>query len=342
MQISKLRREVSSALRAFAWDQWAQMGVFARRQAHDRWAMDPEALLLLTLEAARDEPRLFDEVLDWLLVNERMISVRRLRNLSRDDDDRALVEAALGWVARRRPRARLTARTPIEGSARAGPRPLFRGEEVGVEQADEAFLEQGLLKPRVEPRGRSQAPDLSTPVNFAFRMRHVVGVGARAEVLRVLLCSDAPGLTAQVVADSAAYAKRNVQEALSSLSAAWVIDAVSVANEQRYAARRERWGPLLGLAPTEFPINRDWPQLLHALRRVLRWLDEPGREELSDYMKASEARVLMEEIGSELLYAGVPARPGLAQGADYWEAFVAVTRAAIHLVSSSTAGYAES
>jgi len=68
MRISALRREVSKALLAFAWDQWAQMGVSATTGRPDRRTADPEALLLLTFEVGRNDPRLFDEVLDWLVV----------------------------------------------------------------------------------------------------------------------------------------------------------------------------------------------------------------------------------------------------------------------------------
>lgn len=64
------------------------MGVFATARRADRWAADPEALLLFTLEVARADARLFDEVLDWLALNERLVSVQRLRNLYRDDTDR--------------------------------------------------------------------------------------------------------------------------------------------------------------------------------------------------------------------------------------------------------------
>lgn len=333
MQISELRNEVSTALRAFAWDQWAQMGVLARTERRDRWAQDPEALLVFTLEVARDEPRLFHEVLDWLLVNERIVSVQRLRNLSLDEADRALVEASLGWVARRRPRARLSQK-PARSSARArAAQPLFRGVDTAIERPDDAFLERGLLTPEVQPTRKSQAPDPDVPINFAFRMRHLLGVGARAEVVRVLLCSDAPRLSAQAIAASAGYAKRNVQEALTSLRTGRVIDAVTVANKQRYGVPRERWAQLLGLTTDELPAHREWPQLLHALRRLVRWLAEPSREELSDYMKASDARVLMDEIAPELRLAGGPANDSHARGTEYWRDFVETVRAAVGALS---------
>ena len=64
MSISTLRDRVRSELTSFAWDQWAQMGVFAPSERRDQWAADPEALLLFSFEIGRDDPRLFDEVLD--------------------------------------------------------------------------------------------------------------------------------------------------------------------------------------------------------------------------------------------------------------------------------------
>src|SRR6266576_4373203 len=100
MQISRLRQKLQDHLAAFAWSQWGQMGVLAPSDRADEWVADPEALLLLTLEVCREEPRLFDEVLDWLLVNERLVSLHRLRNLAVDDDDRALAGAVIEWLGK--------------------------------------------------------------------------------------------------------------------------------------------------------------------------------------------------------------------------------------------------
>jgi hypothetical protein len=103
MQISELRHEARSRLLRFAWDEWAQMGVSASSSRRDDWAMDPEALLLFTFEIGRADARLFDEVTDWMVRNEDLISTRRLRNMCRDETDRALVDAFLASLARLRP-----------------------------------------------------------------------------------------------------------------------------------------------------------------------------------------------------------------------------------------------
>jgi hypothetical protein len=79
MPISDLSTQLEDALDRFAWEEWAQMGIFATAGLSRQWAQDPEALLLLTFEVARGDARLFDEVLDWLLTNEQLVNLRRLR-----------------------------------------------------------------------------------------------------------------------------------------------------------------------------------------------------------------------------------------------------------------------
>jgi len=327
MQISELRREVRDRLLAFAWDQWTQMGVSGIPQRTERWAADPEALLLFTLEVARADARLFDEVLDWLALNERLVSVQRLRNLCRDDTDRALAEAALAWVAQSKDPRRSSLRRRGGDSSHAVQ--LFRKLKADARRADRTFRAYGWLKPPTERSGKSQPPNLLAPINIAFRLRQILGIGGRAEVARFLLTVHAPSVTAQVVTGSAAYAKRNVHEALTALHSAGVIDAVAVGNEQRYRIDRERWATLLGVTERDLPSERDWPQLFHALRVLVRWLEDEQHDKLSDYMLASEARTVADEIVPQLRYAGVRVPLDRRPGAEYWQDFVELARAAV-------------
>jgi hypothetical protein len=294
------------------------MGVLATAGRSDRWAADPEALLLLSFEVGREEPRLFDEVLDWMVRNERLISIQRLRNLIRDERDRALVEAVVGWLGQQRRRARLEARARPSGET-TQPQPFFRNSRLPVEDLDPAFLSQGFLKPKSNPSGKSQAPNVQLPINFAFRLRLLLGIGARAEAIRILLTIDAPRVNSQVIAGSIAYTKRNVQEATASLSAAGALQAFKVGNEQRFTAPRERWAQFLELG--HLPLHEDWPQLFAAYRKILRWLADPAHEELSDYMLSSEARTLAEEVRPDLHFAGI-AIDGIPEDSPYLESFV--------------------
>lgn len=329
MQISTLREELAAASLGFAWDQWAQMGVLASPRRWNRWTMDPEALIVFSLEVARHDPRLFDEILDWMLVNERLVSVQRLRNLSKKADAETLIDAALSWVASWKPRPRLDRRS-ASPDVQSTLTPLFHGLPLRESALDSAFRAHGFAKPATEPSRKSRPPDVDAPVNFAFRLRHVFGVSARAEVMRCLLTIDAPRVSVQVIARSAAYAKRNVQEALNSLETAHVVLAIAAGGEQSHGVDKERWAPLFGFASDDWPTHRDWPQLLGAVVRILQWLDDPRTEELSDYMRASQVRDLLEQLAGDLLFAGVPVErvpPG--SGADVWASLVATARNAV-------------
>jgi hypothetical protein len=323
MPVTELSAELQRRLSEFLWAQWAQMGLLAGSPRRDRWAADPEALALLSLEVGREDPRLFDEVLDWMLVNERLLSTQRLRNLCRDEADRALAGAAIDWLRewRRKGHAPELEQTP---AIRESAEPLFLGAIAPVGRPDPAFLEHGLLKGWREPARRSSQPEMAAPINLALRLRSLLGVGARAEVVRVLLTADTPRMSVQALAASTGYSKRNVQEAAASLRAAGTATSSTIGNEQRFELARGRWLGLLELGSP--PLHVDWPQLLQAQRVLLRWLRARRSEDASEYMLASEARNLLEAIADDLRFAGVPIDLGGPDGADYWGHFASIVR----------------
>jgi len=75
---------------------------------------------------------------------------------------------------------------------------------------------------RITPRrsGKSQAPRLLLPINFAFRLRKLFGVASRAEIIRFLLTSQLPGAQTEVVRRASGYARSNVRDAADALVAA--------------------------------------------------------------------------------------------------------------------------
>lgn len=324
MQRSALSEEVTRQAIDFAWSSWAQLGVFATPAGADERAADPEALLVFTLELGRRDPRLFDEVLDWLRENERLLSVQRLRNLSRDERDRQVVDAALRWVSRFRTNPRFGKESGGGAEERTA---LFGGDAGDVWAPDPHFLQLGLVRPVAEPSFKSRRPDPSRPINFAFRLRLAFGVGSRAEILRYLLTVPAADVSAQIVSEAVAFSKRNVSDALDALVGAGLVSQLTLSNERRYSIDREAWAVPLGV--DRFPAYREWPQLLWAVRQTVRFLDDPGLDELSDSMRASAARDLVERIEPSLLFAGVPVLGKDIPGARYWDGFVRTVEGAL-------------
>lgn len=328
MTAETLRAEVIEALVALAWDQWGRLGVsVAAPSVREMRAADPEALLLFTLEIGRSDPRLFDEVLDWLAANAHLMSVQRLRNLCANTADRGLVDSALVWVARSSQRARLRSRAKAEH--RDDLEPLFHGTAARIADIDPAFAEHGFSRPQLHASGKSQPPALVDPIAFAFRLRRLLGVGVRAEVVRTLLTVRAPRISGRVISASAGFAQRNVREGLLQLHEAGVVAFVDIGDDRHYAADTDRWATLLGIEPPELPRHYDWIPTLRALTAIVRWLQRPGIDDLSDYLRASQARTLMAAIDPDLRYSGVTVIRGTGRGAEYWSEFEAQVMAAV-------------
>ncbi len=311
MSISETRDRLEHGLLEFAWNEWAQLGVLARPSRVSPWAQDLEALVVLSLEVARTDPRLFDEILDWLAHNEELLSVRRLRTLARRSREPTVVGAVLAWLAQHRPKARFSG--PHDPAPAGNPRRLFFDDRFPIRTPDEAFLRHGWLRPAVDPSGKAGTPDLRSPIAFGLRLRRLLGPGARAESVRVLLSTDAPRTTASVIASSAGYTKRNVLEALRELEDAGAVSSVSTGYEARYGISRERWAALLE-ERLPFPPHVEWIQLLGTLATLLGWLRIGMAPDASDYLVGSAARGLLAEVRPDLEWAGIPVDAGVLAG----------------------------
>lgn len=330
MKAATLSTETRSALQAFAWEQWSQLGVSgAGPHVREERAADPEALILFTLEIGRGDPRLFDEVLDWLALNEPLVSVHRLRNLCTNPEDRLLVDATLTWSARERRREQRPGAAPhaaddhhLEG--------LFRELPSPTGALDPAFSRHGLARTRLERSGHSLPPRLHDPICFALRLRRLLGVGVRAEIVRTLLTVRAPRLSGTAITASAGFSRRNVREGLAQLHEAGVIVTTGSADDRQYTLHHQDWSALLGLpsAPA-LPLHYDWISSLRALTRIVRWLEQPGLDTLTPYLRASQARTLIGEIDVDLRNAGITPALDPPRGSAYWDEFVAIVRAAV-------------
>jgi hypothetical protein len=327
MLISEIRDEVGQGLLGFAWRQWAQVGVSATVEGADRWAIDPEALILFTIGIARRDPRLFDEMLDWMAFNHELLSVQRLRNLARKFPlPPGLVAAVTAWTRQTVPASPPDGDQAVPAQDRE---PVFSTDVLAfVSKQDPVFAQHGFIRPTAVRTGKSHEPDPALPVNLSFRLRHLFGPGGRSEAMRVMLTWPDGPLDAARIADEAGFAKRNINDVLTSLAASGVIKGAWAGNERRFTAYRERWAQLLGLAEPGMPSFVSWVHLLPAALQITMWLDEKDGTAESDYLIASQARNLANRLTADLEAAGIEIpyqRP--AHGAAYLSVFAEVSRA---------------
>lgn len=335
--LSEIRERAWQDSLDFAWRQWAQAGVAANTAGFDRWAIDPEATILFTIVVARRDPRLFDEMLDWMALNRQLLSMQRLRNLSRTFPlEPDLVRAVTTWADDSQSRAR-SERAP-SGDRRHALRPVFDQDLVKfVGEPDPVFAEYGYVRPAIIRSRKSRAPDPKVPANFAFLLRHLFGPGSRSEIMRVLLTFPDGPLDAARISDESGFAKRNVNDTLTGLVSSRAVKARKSKNERIFLAYRDEWADLLGVGPSAdfLPAFVSWVHLLPALAKVITWLDSMTRTEYSEYMISSSARDLMEQIAPDLEAAGLDTSPRtFAHGAAYLPDFLNTIDALLRLIDA--------
>lgn len=328
VQISEIKGEFSQGLLDFTWRQWAQIGVSATVAGTDTWAIDPEALILFTIGIGRRDPRLFDEMLDWMAFNHELLSMQRLRNLSRRFPvPTGLVSAVTAWTRQTEP-------MNLPASERAEPVQITdsvfsRDILAFVSQPDPVFAQYGFIRPPAARTGKSHQPNPDLPVNLSFRLRHLFGPGGRSETMRVLLTCRDGSLGVARIADEAGFAKRNISDVLMSLTHSGVIRAAWAGNERHFTAHQERWALFLALTgPADLPTFLSWVHLLPAALEISTWLDAKTDTAESEYLIASQGRRLINRLARDLEAADVDIQhPQAAHGADYLPVFAEISDA---------------
>jgi hypothetical protein len=269
MTKSTFKADVEDRVLDLVWSLWAEAGVSGWERRHRDSALDIEALLVFSTFISTRDPRLRSEVADWCLLNEKLISRSRLRNLIRVQRDF-----------------------------------LADGQEFDQELVEmtRPTWPKSLRESKIPLSGKAEHPELGRPALIQARYRAVFGATARAELIKVFAANPGAAFTAADLAHEVSYGKRNVAEALDGFRSAGLLSAIPVRNHLKYrptviSSVIER----LGEVPTVFPR---WPELLRIAAVVL--LNIEKLDELNEPAKSVEATKVMAWIEDEAKAAQVP------------------------------------
>jgi hypothetical protein len=300
------------------WAQWSAIGV-AGVQAARASVVDPEALVVATAEFGRYDARLFDEMLDWLVVNSSVIDFVRLRRfMSRAPDDaKQILRAVAQFVGAQEKRHTwlVLAQEPgLAGTPKevGNPEPLFLSGDSRASwgQVDQVFLMRGFTRNPPVLREMSQHPRAVSHPCLRFRARALVGVGARAETLTYLWTHDwAHG---RLIAERAGYAKTPVAQYLSDLSAAELALRRAEGRRVRY-----RLGPELAVLGQGGSAYVDWASVLRGMAAIWHEIGSWKEGGEQEYAKLSRlAQVLADaqtDLGAEGFDINIPEIRGWAR-----------------------------
>lgn len=289
------------------WAQWTALGVSGTGAAEQSRIVDPESLLLLTLTVGRYDSRLFDEVLDWLTVNGEFINIQRLKNISIQHGFQGM--AQLGAVSEflgPRARSALKWKNVSAKTAEERQEPLFCLRDGSLEpyggKASPEFQKHGLLRNVVELRGQSMPfPSTGIP-SLLMRLRALVGLSARCEILCVL------GASIEVhpseVARQTGYFDRTVQNAMLEMARSGVVSVRTERRRKMYWLNPGVLDELLrpGGKPTPWT---NWSSLFRAVEMLWLGVDSLNRPGLDAITVSSEFRRITGEIRPLLGEAGL-------------------------------------
>ena len=280
------------------WQQWSALGVAGSAKTEPGWSVDIEALLLITTTQGRTDPRLFDEMLDWLWGHAQWVNVQRLRNIQKAISlgDPQVLAAIADWLSQRSAASKWkplaiaadsSTKTPVVffSSKDGVPQPLF-GE------ADPIFLRHGFHRGPIKRRELSQTPNPRSAATLSWKLRALFGVQARCEVLLWLLTHES-GHAADI-ARATYYFPRTVDETLKELATSDLVRTARTGREKRYWLKSDEWNLLrTWTKPTGFPQWIDWPRFFIAQERIIAVLNNT---ELSPMLQASELRRVFDEL----------------------------------------------
>ena len=312
----KFRESFRELMLDFLWRQWGALGVAGRARGNDLWIIDPEALTLATTTFGRYDPRLFDEVVDWLNANSQSVNLQRLQNLGRHLGQRSVLNGMASHLAQRTTNSKWHALARDARPATASEL-LFPGVPVGGE-ADGLFARHGWQRSPVKLRHLSQSPDPNQVTSLLFKLRSLFGVQARAEVMAYLLACES-GHPAEM-AEQLGYFPRTIQTTLNDMERSGHVLTGRHGREKHFWLRRDEWRFLITWRVTEgaFPRWIDWASRFAALEAVWQFLIKPELKSATSGVQAIELRASLEKLSPAFLRESIQTPPG-ASGAEFVE-----------------------
>lgn len=306
ISLTEFRTTVLNGLLDFLWRQWSALGVAGEGASEERRVIDPEPLLLFSLTVCRYDARLFDEILDWLMFNGAFMNIQRLKSLEKQFDFQCKAQlSSVSELLGKKSSYALKWKKLATSHSLEIPEPLFFMKDgkplpLSDNYAPE-FKNHGLLRGPLKLRGYSQAFPTSGIPSLLLRLRALLGVNARCELLCLL--GSAGEIHPSDIARQTGYFARTTQNALVEMARSGVVLMRNRNREKRYWLQAGLLDNLL--RPSGIPtawIN--WSPLFRALEILWLGLVDPKRHNLDPLMLASEFRRMAMEMRPLLGEAG--------------------------------------
>lgn len=317
MSLKEYREQLLERLINFLWRQWSALGLLGESGGDEDWVIDPESLLVFSLEVGRYEPRLFDEIVAWVKVNGHLLDTPRLRNIieARGPGAARLMGAVLQYVLNdggdpRKWRnlvflcAKLSERDTLKIE------PLFKDKAgkghplASKEKADPAFLEFGFNRSVLNVQKAGKTVPVNAKTNLRFLLRSLFGVGGKSEIILYLLTHD--GARPKEISDAIGLFWLGVSQTLIDLSNSGLVLIRTRGKKLDYWLSHKKWWEFISPAASDEirPKWLDWTCIFAAFSTLLQAIETLSDSDASEYMKISRLQDSLEQVSAEFSRAG--------------------------------------
>jgi hypothetical protein len=319
MSLQKFKTAFRESLLNLHWRQWQALGLMGRVPRGWGATIDLEALIVSTLAIGLEDRRLLLAAMEWMVANDRLVSVSRLKNIGRDfgraaggKQPQCFEPGLLGLVSellRKSGQRGFVTRPTGDDSGRL---PEYRQALAGFKVRNVVSLPQRL----------------AGAAHLQLTARSLLGNDIRADVLAYLLLNrDANpfGLAREVNSDY-----KNVYLIIEGWRRAGIVERRGKAD---VLAGKAPWFVLLQTPPQTFYVN--WAETLGALCQIEAGLGTaPWAGD--EYLLSSLFRDLHPIVSplAEAVDERLPA-PGRYQGAEYFAPFAGALLAALQKVGET-------
>jgi hypothetical protein len=308
--LKKFRADLSQIVLDTLWSAWSEVGVMGHGQSGTARIVDPEPLLLLTWECARQDSRVFDEVLDWLVRNGRWINVVRLTTLLKEDQTcpPSLAGAVAAFMTQhdKGPKWRTLAER-CRPAAGQSVEPLFQRQGKPLvplhEEVDELFASFGWARSPVFLRGQSQPMPAWRPTSLMLKCRALFGVNIRADVFAWLIAHGHG--TASGLARELGYSQRRVQDTLLEMQMAELFQTHYDGNRREYSLDANKGWQLMFEAVPAHAAWFNWRAFARAVSVLWKKAHTMKEQGLTDYLFESEISKTLAEAQPDFADAGL-------------------------------------
>jgi len=298
MYLQKLSTKWNKNINEFLWNEWSSIGVPGNVRENSNTIVDVEALFVFSLYQARFDVRLFDEIFDWVIKNDRWLSFQRIKTYIRqyeDDEINRILQAFSRSVYSATGNIRWKVFLNFADTNDNMPNPFFLNSDTSElpipGSYDEIFKSSGWLRSPMHIRDKSSDIPFESEKNLLFKLRTLFGITPRAEILTYLICKER-GSASEII-NSTGYSKPSVYDTLSDLVTGRFIDQYNKNGSMKYYVDLNRWKIFLNI-DKQLPVWIDWQRAFVPLYKFSLFLIENTNSNISEYILKSNLITMYE------------------------------------------------